>query len=151
MKFNYKLMIGAFLALMLFTLCGPATQRAEAASGFQICDNAAPPNCAPVDPVLGLTIKPAGVSFRNITTATTTTVKSGAGVLHSLCVNKFVASATVTIYDNTAASGTLIATITNPATLLDEGGLGCDVFDAAFSTGLTIVTVGAQDITATYR
>lgn len=88
--------------------------------------------------------------FKNITTATTTVVKAGPGVLNTLTINKLVASATVTIYDNTAASGTVIGTITLPATLLAEGPVSA-IYNVAFETGLTVVTVGAQDITVSYN
>lgn len=88
--------------------------------------------------------------YANITTATTTTVKSGAGFLHSIVLNTLAASGSLVIYDNTAGSGTKIATITNPLTLLAEGPLTA-LYDVSFSTGLTIVTTGTQDITATYR
>jgi hypothetical protein len=91
-----------------------------------------------------------GASFVNITTATTTTAKSGAGILHKVCINTYVASGSVTIYNNTAGSGAKIGTILNPATLVAEGP-NCAVYDAAFSIGLTVVTVGAQDVTVTYR
>lgn len=91
-----------------------------------------------------------GYSFNNITTATTTTVKSGAGTLHSIITNTTAASATVTIYDNTAGSGTKIGTTTNPVSLLQMGPLTA-IYDVAFATGLTIVTTGTQDITVTYK
>lgn len=90
-----------------------------------------------------------GYSTANITLAapTTTVVKTGAGILHTITFNKPVATGVVTVYDNTAASGTVLATITVPAspqpvTLR---------YDAVFSTGLTVVTAtAAQDITVTY-
>lgn len=88
-------------------------------------------------------------AHKNITTATTTSVASGAGVLGAIIVNKAVASSTITIYDNTAASGTKIATITNPATLLHSQMVL--PFDVAFTTGLTIVTSQADDITVCWR
>lgn len=91
-----------------------------------------------------------GYSFQGITTATTTTVKSGSGTLRSLIINTLAASATITIYDNTAGSGTKIATITNPATLLAEGPISV-TYEALFSTGLTLVTTGVQDITVIYK
>lgn len=87
-------------------------------------------------------------NYSNISTATTTAVKSGAGTLHSITVNKAVASGVITIYDNTAASGTKIATITNPATLLHS-----QVFlpyGVRFTTGLTIVTSSTDDITVAW-
>lgn len=90
-----------------------------------------------------------GYNYNNITAAapTATVVKTGAGVLHSITFNKPLATAVVTIYDNTAASGTAIGTITIPAspqpvTLL---------YDVAFSTGLTINTATAAcDITVSF-
>ena len=91
-------------------------------------------------------------SYQNIVLAapTTTTVKSGAGFLHSITINKATATGVITIYDNTAGSGTVIGTITQPAALLaNQVTL---VFDVSFSTGLTIVTAtAAQDITVSYR
>lgn len=95
-----------------------------------------------------LTVTLAGYSFNNITTAATTVVKSGAGVVHTLTINSLGTVASVTtIYDNTAASGTKIATI-------DSLNLrGTVLYDVAFSVGLTIVTTGtiAPDITVAYR
>lgn len=88
----------------------------------------------------------AGFSFLNITTNATTTVKSGAGVLRSATVNALgTVASTVTIYDSLTGSGSKIGTI-NSLTLS-----GTFVFDAAFTTGLTIVTTGAPDITISYR
>jgi hypothetical protein len=84
-------------------------------------------------------------NYQNIASATTTVVKSGAGVLKSIVINT-TAAAAITIYDNTAGSGTKIATIAaSPA-------IG-SVFEycVAFNTGLTIVTAGASDITVAFR
>jgi hypothetical protein len=87
-------------------------------------------------------------SYSNITTATTTTVKSGSGTLHTVNVNALgsVAS-TVAIFDNTAGSGTPIATINSLAFL------GTLTFDVQFNTGLTIVTTGVlpPNVTVSYR
>mgnify|MGYP001574546480 CR=1 FL=1 len=87
----------------------------------------------------------AGLTFSNITTAATTAIKTGLGVLHTLTVNTKGSGSTATIYDNTAGSGTKIATVdtaTAPITF---------TYDAKFSTGLTVVTVGTADLTITYR
>ena len=92
---------------------------------------------------------PVGWNFRNITLAapTTTVVKSGAGVLGTITFNKPVATGVVTVYDNTSAAGTVIATITVPANPQPS----TLHFDVAFTTGLTIVTAtAAQDITVSY-
>lgn len=90
-----------------------------------------------------------GAKFSNITTATTTVVKSGAGTLSNLIINTPIASSTITLYNNTTATGAKIATITLPATITGESPFVLD-YNLAFSTGLTIVTSGATDITVTY-
>lgn len=83
--------------------------------------------------------------FLNISTGTTTTVKSGTGVLHSITINT-TAAATITIYDSLTGTGTKIGTIAaSPA-------IGSTFsYDCAFSTGLTIVTAGTSDITVNFR
>lgn len=86
-------------------------------------------------------------SFNRITTNTTTAVKASAGTLHSIVVQKAGASSnTVTIYDNTAGSGTIIAAYTDIA-------VGTYTFNAAFGTGLTIVTATgtAAEFTVMYN
>lgn len=90
-----------------------------------------------------------GYSYTRITTQTTTVILSGAGILGTLDFTA-TANGVITIYDNTAASGTVIRTITSPATLLQSE--QNKVLNLAFSTGLTIVTSGAnQDIVVGYR
>ena len=85
-------------------------------------------------------------SYTNITTATTTLVKTGTGTLVRIANNKKVLSGVITIYDSLTGSGTKIGTITNTVDVkpyfLKYGG--------RFETGLTIVTSGADDITVTF-
>lgn len=90
----------------------------------------------------------AGSKSVNITGATTTTVKTGAGILRRLVFNKFVVLGVATIYDNTAASGTVLATVTLPAALLASN--GSIEYNLTFATGLTIVTSVAFDLTVVY-
>lgn len=90
-----------------------------------------------------------GWNFANITTATTTTAKSGAGVLRRIIVNTLGTTPTITVYDNTAASGTKIATIVLPAAGAGDMPMAIE-FDAAFATGLTVVTSATCDITVIY-
>lgn len=95
-----------------------------------------------------LFVMPGGFSSSHISTATTTTAKSGAGSVHTVCVNTLgTVASTVTVYDNTAGSGTVIAVINSLAFL------GCQIYDVAFATGLTLVTTGtaAPDVTVSYR
>lgn len=91
-----------------------------------------------------------GWKYENITTDTTTDVNSGEGILHSITINTPIASSVITVYDNTAASGTKIATITLPATLVSQGPMTA-LYDVTYTTGLTIVTgTGASDVTVSY-
>jgi hypothetical protein len=86
-------------------------------------------------------------SYQNITTDTTSTIKSSPGYLHAVCVNTPTATGTITLYDNTAASGTKIGTITSYASTPR-----CFTYDVAFWIGLTVVTAtAAQDITVSFR
>lgn len=92
---------------------------------------------------------PSSYSYQSISTAATTTVKSGAGVLRSISINTPGSSgSTITVYDNTAGSGAKIATISG-------SGCVCTLqYDDNFNTGLTIVTggqTGAADLTVNWR
>lgn len=78
-----------------------------------------------------------------ISTATTTTVKSGTGRLHTITIGETAAGA-ITVYDNTAGSGTVIAVL--KASIAEQ----TFTFDVKFTTGLTIVTAGASKLTVSY-
>lgn len=101
-------------------------------------------------------------SYQNITTNATTTLKSGAGTFHGFTVNNngFTTAGTITIYDNTAGSGTTLGTWTVPLSPPGTVLLATPYFppqlglDATFATGLTIVTATtapAANITALFR
>lgn len=90
----------------------------------------------------------AGSKSANITGAATTTIKTGAGILRRIVFNKFVALGVATLYDNTAGSGTVLATITLPVALLASN--GALEYNLTFNTGLTIVTSVAFDLTVVY-
>lgn len=96
------------------------------------------------DNVAGVAKTEQRFSATYISTATTTTVKSGAGFLHRLVVNGGT-TGTIIIYDNTAGSGTIIASFdtTNAIQSLE--------FNVTFATGLTIVTSAATKITVAWR
>lgn len=87
-----------------------------------------------------------GSPSQYISTATTTTVKSGAGILHKILIGTGGAGSNAVIYDNTAGSGTILATI-------DTVARDNFVLDLQFATGLTIVTAGGTPalITVVYR
>lgn len=84
--------------------------------------------------------------FQNtyISTATTTTVKSGTGRLHTITLGETAAGA-ITIYDNTAASGTIIAVL--KASVVEQ----TFEFNVKFTTGLTIVTAAASKLSVSFQ
>lgn len=79
----------------------------------------------------------------NISTATTTLVKTGTGFLGQIIVNGGTMGA-VTVYDGVDATGTAIATIAAPTAGMVLP-YGC-----VFSVGLCIVTAAATNITVSY-
>ncbi len=88
------------------------------------------------------------VEFRNsytyISTAATTTIKTGSGFLHAL-IFQWISTGTVIGYDNTAASGNVIFSFpigvtTQPIPL-----------NVVFNIGLTIVTSAADKVTVSSR
>jgi len=81
----------------------------------------------------------------NITTATTTVIRTSPGVLFSVVLNETNAGV-ITIYDNTSAAGTIIGTIA-------VGAAAGSVFSylCRLSVGLTVVTAGADDITVVWQ
>lgn len=98
--------------------------------------------------------------YQNLVGNGTTTVKSGPGILRAISINNNTTGGTVTVYDNTAGSGTKIMTlqIGSPAGgLLSSSGLPGPItlpsLEIRFNTGLTIVTAGSSinNITVYYR
>lgn len=84
------------------------------------------------------------LSSTYISTATTTTVKTGRGNLARIIVGE-TAAGSITIYDNTAGSGTVIGVL--KASIVE----GVYEFQTRFQTGLTIVTAGASKITVIWE
>lgn len=76
--------------------------------------------------------------YTHITTATTTAIKTGQGVLHTVVVNTPGTTNTVTINDGAA----VIATYTAAA--------GTQIYDIGFATSLSITTGAACDITVSW-
>lgn len=79
-----------------------------------------------------------------IATQTTTLVKTGRGVLHTITVGETAAGA-ITVYDNTAGSGTVLAVL--KASVAEQ----TFTFDICFDVGLTIVTAAASKLTVSYE
>ena len=78
-----------------------------------------------------------------IATATTTVVDTGAGVLHAINITE-TAAAAITVYDNTAGSGTILAAFKASV------GENSFVLDVAYTIGLTVVTAGASKLTVSW-
>jgi len=78
--------------------------------------------------------------YAHLAGAGTTVVASGRVTLHSVTVG--TAGTTITIYDNTAASGQVIAII---------GAItGTFVYDVQCNIGITVVVAGSGDACVTY-
>jgi hypothetical protein len=89
-----------------------------------------------------------GYSYSHLAANATTTVKSGAGTLHSIVINTPGVADTITVYDNTSSTGTIIGVIN------DASASAVTLpYDAAFSTGLTVVVAGTTppDVTILWK
>lgn len=124
-----KFLLGCLASLLL----------SGSAFAVPVCDRVTPINCFQPDVD---NIK------TNITTNTTTNI-SGAKFLQSITLNTAVASATIKLYDGVTAVN-IFATITEPSTITSIDPVTL-VYDIPLTTGLTIVTSGATDITVTTR
>jgi hypothetical protein len=82
-----------------------------------------------------------------INSARTTTVKLGAGVLHRIIYGTHVNGSSLTLYDNSAGSGTVLALLT-PNTSNTPMSVE---FGLAFNVGLTIVSVNNGSWTIIYE
>ena len=99
------------------------------------------------------TITPTTYLYKNMySTDNVAVVKSGAGTLHTISLNTSASLETIvwTVYDNTSAAGTKIATIQVP-----ESWPNTLTYDVEFTTGLTIQASplggGASNITVSYK
>ena len=98
-------------------------------------------------PVNVATAATGGWTYKHITGAATTVVKSGAGTLGVLCINNGI-TATYTIDDNTSAAAPTIGVLSNATTQQ----LGCIQYNMAMTTGITIVSTGAgTDLTVGFK
>ena len=88
---------------------------------------------------------PVPFTYTHITTDATTVIKTGAGMLHTICVNTVGVSSTITVDDAVSATTPTIAVISGAT-------LGCYTFDVALTVGLTVVTgVAVLDVTVSWR
>lgn len=105
-----------------------------------------------IDQTDALCVSHAAWSYKHIVGAATTVVKSGAGALGGIVINKPISLSVTSIYDNTAGSGTVIGVLTNPLALLQEqNALVYGPSGVAFANGLTIVTSAGDDLTVVFK
>lgn len=118
-----------------------------ATSANQVTSNA---SLASIDSKLTspITVKDLNWTNHYANGAATATIKSGSGVLRSACYTSRSDGSTLTIYDNTAASGTIMALLA-PAN--GTGILCLDFGGVTISTGITIVTTGSANWQLSYR
>lgn len=79
-----------------------------------------------------------------ISTQTTTVVKSGAGILRGIALTE-TAAGTITVYDNTSATGTIVAVL---KASIAEGYFPLNI---RMSTGITVVTAAASKATVIWE
>lgn len=79
-----------------------------------------------------------------IATATTTTIKTGRGNLARIVLTE-TAAGTIVVYDNTAASGTILASF--------KASVGEQTFEIGckFQTGLTVITGAASKLSVIWE
>jgi len=82
-------------------------------------------------------------NYKSLTASGTTVVKTGAGQLYGFYVG--TAAGNITIYDNTAGSGTVIV-----ATSAVPAAGSVVLLPISFGTGLTVVLSGAAVVSALY-
>ena len=89
-------------------------------------------------------------TYHHLAAAGTATIKSSAGILGNIIVNKSIAASVITVLDGTAVVGAgTIAVITSPAVLLHNQFESA--YHASFTAGLIVITTGLDDITVTYK
>lgn len=101
-------------------------------------------------PIQG-TVTLAGYNYTNITTQTTTLIKTGAGILHAIIINSHAASATIEMDDALTHTTPKIGTITLPSTVSGAIPISLE-YDVEFSIGLSITTGTANaDVTVVWK
>ena len=82
------------------------------------------------------------------TTAATTVLKYGPGMLHRICIGDMVAGTSITIYDQTSAATPIISVITPGAKAVQPFIME---YQLPFGTGLTIVSTGTWDFVVIFE
>lgn len=105
-----------------------------------------------LSPTSAIAVEPAGWTYSHTATAAATTIKSGAGYLHTICINSPLGTGTLTVADATSGTTPTIAIITTTGTAALAGSPFCQTYDILFATGLTITdATEAQDVTVSFK
>jgi hypothetical protein len=90
-------------------------------------------------------VNPAPTPYRQISTAATTTIFSGPGEFYGISIITPGTGSAVTVYDNTAGSGTLLTPSAVATTAAQTAAIpiGIPGDGVACTTGLTVVTTGS--------
>lgn len=83
-------------------------------------------------------------NHKYISTATTTVCKTGSGQLKRITITE-TAAAAITVYDNTAGSGTILAAL--KASIAEQ----TYELQIPFNIGLTVVTAGASKLNVVFE
>lgn len=101
--------------------------------------------------VLGVagTVQIGGYNYTRVTTAATTLVKTGPGILHAVIVNTPTATATIELDDALTNAAPIIGKLLMPTTAANPFTVP---YDVAFSTGLSVtVAVATVDATIVWK
>jgi hypothetical protein len=93
--------------------------------------------------------QPVGLKFAHISGAATTVVKASPGLLSRIVVNSAAIGATITVFDNTAGSGSAVVVV--PALAAAVGTPVSAEYDLRTTTGITVVTTGTIDLTVVFN
>ena len=105
-----------------------------------------------LQPTSSVAVAQAGWTYSHTATAAATTIKSGAGYLHTVCLNSPSGTGTLTVADATSGTTPAIAIITASGAAAVAGQPFCQTYDVLFATGLTITdATEAQDVTVSYK
>lgn len=95
------------------------------------------------------TVQIGGYNYTRVTTAATTLVKTGPGILHAVIVNTPTATATIELDDALTNTTPIIGKMLMPTTASNPFTV---VYDVAFSTGLSVtVAVATVDATIVWK
>jgi hypothetical protein len=90
---------------------------------------------------------PVTYNYTNVPSATSTLIKTGGGILHSVVVNQASASGgTISVNDSISATGT-----TPQIAIINCATTGTFVYDVVFVNGLAVTNSSSPNVVVTYQ